>query len=331
MYFLLGISLIFALLLAVNVLFSAAAEIVWRAVSPLLENWSARNRAQFIFALSVLPLAGALVVVFAFLLPAYVLFEPLETNEVVTAELALLSFISLIGIAIASFRVFGTRRATRRLVSNWLERAERISVENVKIPIYRIPHFFPVIAVIGTFRPRMFIAEKVLDSITPEELQAAIAHEHGHLKGFDNFKRTILRVCRDLLIFPLGKTLERAWTENAESAADEFVAQTGGNSKALDLAAALVKIARIAPQNASPAMPLGSFLIEKNDAQINGRVRRLVQLGENLNSPASPFKLRIAFQVFFAFGILSIIALATNYDFLFRIHTIMEKIVAALQ
>lgn len=334
MYFLLCISLVFTLLLAINIFSSITAEILWRVVSPLLKNASAQKREQFIFALSVVPFGGALVLVFAFLLPAYLLFEPHESEEIVSFKLALLSFVSLIGIFIAFFRVFRTRQATRRLVSNWLKNAEAVEIENISMPVHRIKHQFPVIAVVGVFRPQMFIAEKIFESLSPAEFEAALAHEYGHLAGYDNLKRTILRIRRDLLMFPLGKTrLERAWAETAESAADEFAAQTGGNSMALDLAAALIKIARIAPQNASPATPLGAFLIEENNAHITGRVRRLLQLAGDLNSlrQTASFNLRLVFQIGSALGLVSILFLATNYDFLYGVHTILEKFVAVLQ
>jgi Zn-dependent protease with chaperone function len=332
MYFLLCVSLIFTLLLAINIFSSITAEIFWRAASPFLKNVSARKREQFIFALSVLPFVFALVLVFAFLLPAYLLFEPHESDEIVSVKLALLTFVSLIGIFIAFFRVFRTWQATHNLVSNWLKNAEVVEIRNISIPVHRIKHQFPVIAVVGVFRPQMFIAEKIFDSLNQAELEAALAHEYGHLAGYDNLKRTILRISRDLLIFPLGKTLERAWAETAESAADEFAAQTGGNSMALNLAAALVKIARIVPQNASPAMPLGAFLIEANNTHITGRVRRLLQLAGNLNSlkRASSFNLRIA-QICSALVFVSILVLATNQNFLFQVHMILEKFVAVLQ
>ena len=112
----------------------------------------------------------------------------------------------------------------------------------------------------------MFIASQIFDSLNEQELQAAIAHEYGHLVARDNFKRTLMRVCRDLLVFPFGRSLDNAWAENVESAADEYAAQTGGNLTAINLASALVKIARIVPNNSKPAMPSGTFLLtEQND------------------------------------------------------------------
>jgi Zn-dependent protease with chaperone function len=332
MYFLLVISLIFALLLAINILSAIAAEIVWRVAAPRVKNLSARRQSQFIFALSIFPFAGALVFVFVFLLPAYLLYEPHSSGEIVTYKLALISFVSLIGVFIAFYRVFGTWWTTRRLVSNWMKRAERVEIENVSIPAFRISHQFPVIAVVGTFRPRMFVAEQIFASLTDDELQAAIAHEFGHLRTRDNLKRTMLRVCRDLLVVPFGKTLERAWTESAESAADEHAAQMGEKT-AINLASALVKIARIVPHGAKPAMPSGAFLIAEQAEYISFRVRRLLEFsGINLQNTGNQ---QLTTKILFRFSLVAfvsiILLLATNSSFLQNVHDLTESIVAALQ
>jgi beta-lactamase regulating signal transducer with metallopeptidase domain len=186
--------------------------------------------------------------------------------------------------------------------------------------------------VVGVFQPKLFIAEQIFSLLSEEELAAAILHESGHLATHDNFKRVLLRVCGDLLVFPMGKTLEREWAQCSESAADEYAAQIKAET-ALDLASALVKIARIVPPAASPNMPLGAFLIEKTDADITGRVRRLLLLAENLNPLAqtASFNLRLALQICAALTLTSILVLATNHHFLFEVYTRLERFVALLQ
>lgn len=332
MYVLLAVSLAFALLLALNILASAAASILWRAASPLVKHRSAKAQARFIFALRVFPFAGALVFVVAFLLPAYFLFEP-HSSEAVSVKLALLASASAIGAALAAYRLFGTWWRTRRLAADWLARAETVSIADVKIPIYRISHQFPVIAVVGTFRPRLFVARQIFDSLDAEEFRAAIAHEHGHLVSGDNFKRAILRVCSDLLVVPFARSLDRVWAENAESAADEYAARIGGQSAAVNLASALVKIARIAPRGARPAMPSGAFLIEPQNTDVAWRVRRLLRLSETGFIPAKYRLLEPNYLFWFYLSgiVAAVLLLATNYDFLLKIHLALEAIVAILQ
>lgn len=333
MYVLLLICLMFALLLVLNLLISAAATVLWRVISPIAENWSASRRSQTIFALRIFPFAIALFFVFAVILPSYLLFEPRVTDEIVSFKLAAIAALSVAGISFAFYRVFGTWWKTRRLVNNWLKNAEPIRMENVGIPVFCMRHPFPVIAVVGTFRPKMFVARQIFNSLTGDEIKAAVAHEYGHLAARDNFKRTSMRVCRDLLVFPFGQSLDRAWTETAESAADEYAAQTGGNLTALNLAAALVKIARIVPHGTKPAMPSGAFLLTEQADFVTWRVRRLLQLTEIKINPSdhsfSGFGLVFWFSVSAVF--FSSLLLAADYDFLEQIHTILENLVGILQ
>ncbi len=230
MYYFLGISIFLASLLVLNFLVSLAASLIWNFAEKHTLNWSPRKRKQAIFALRIFPLAAALIFVLAFLLPSYLLFEPHSPDEIVSPKLAVPALLSLFGITFALFRVFGTFRRTRNLLKSWLERSEKISLEEISVPVYRLRHPFPVIAVVGTFRPKMFIAEQIFDELSREEISAAIRHETGHLAERDNLKRTLMRVCRDLLVLQMGRRLEIAWSENAEIAADEFAAQKGGDS-----------------------------------------------------------------------------------------------------
>lgn len=332
MYFLLGISLTLAFLLIVNMAVAILASAFWRVISSHVQNINVGTRAQIIFGLRMLPVAVALVFVFAFLVPSYLLHEPISSGEVVSSKLGLIAIVSSLGVLIAFLRVIQTWWATRRLTANWLSSGLRIEIDNIGVPVYRIRHQFPVIAVIGIFRPKMFVAEQVLESLDPNEFAAAIAHEYGHLRANDNFKRTLLRVCRDLLIVPFGKGLDQAWAENAESVADEYAA-TRGRSTALDLASALVKIARIVPTGARPAMPAGAFLIEEQNTDITARVRRLVWLSETNSLAGRPH-----FLGFSPAAWLSAASLATLMIFplleqqcLTSTHEIVEQFVSLLR
>ncbi|MDQ6785590.1 MAG: M48 family metalloprotease [Acidobacteriota bacterium] len=331
MYFLLGTALIFALLLVSNVAASVSATVLWRAVARRAENWTAQSRARFIFSLRVLPFVAALVFVLVFLVPAYLLFEPHSSGEIVSFKLAFLSIISAAGVGIAFCRIFRTWRATRRLASDWMRHAEAIRISGVSIPVYRIRHSFPVVAVVGAIRPRMFVAEQIFASLDEREFQAAIAHEAGHLAARDNLKRTLMRGCRDLLVLPFGNSLDRAWTENAESSADEYAARMGGNLTALNLAAALIKIARIVPEGAKPTMPAGAFLIEAQTAEIAARVQRLLQIAESENILEIPRGFKYPYRLYSGVVLTVILLIATNQEFLQKIHIALEKIVRVLQ
>jgi hypothetical protein len=135
MFYFLGVSLLFALLLILNTLISLTATVLWRVFARATQNWPAQKRTQIIFAFRVYPFLLTIILVFAFLVPAYLLFEPDSRNETVTLKLAIPAIISLIGIAIAFYRVFGTWWQTRRLIKNWLKCSESILVKNVSLPV----------------------------------------------------------------------------------------------------------------------------------------------------------------------------------------------------
>lgn len=279
MYFLLGISITLAFLLIVNMFAATLASGLWRIISRPILVLPANIRAQIIFALRIGPVAAAIVFVFAFVVPAYLLHEPEESGEVVSGKLALIAIASSFGVCIALYRVFKTWLVTGRLAANWQNNAVDIEVEGVNVPVFRMVHPFPVMAVVGVIRPRIFIAEQVLGSLTADEFQAAVAHEYGHLSSNDNLKRTILRVCRDLVILPVGNSLDRAWAENAESAADEYAANSG-RFTALNLASALIKLARIAPKNSGHSTLFASYLIDEQRGDVTSRIRQLLSLSE---------------------------------------------------
>lgn len=329
MYFLLAICLVLSLLLVLNLTGSAAVSLVWRVISHRITHIAPRYRGQLIFGLRAAPLVLSAILVFAFMLPAYLLFEPRNTSEIVSIELGLIAFVSFVGLSIALYRVFRSWLATARLTSNWLANAKKISVDGVDIPAYRIQHPFPVIAVVGVFRPRLFIAEQIFELLSDAEFNAAIAHECGHLTSYDNFKRGFLRFCADTVILPIGKGLDRAWSDSTESAADDHATRSGGAAAALDLASTLIKIARVAPRAATPVVPIGSLLVDADDLKVSHRVKRLIDT-TSINAADG----RQAGKLFWLYpGVLfaAAFAAATNTQVLKSVHGATETIVHMFQ
>lgn len=278
MFELLGISLVLAALLSLNAFASMLAATFWRVIDRPTRRWSSNTRARILFAMRVGPPVAALLTVFGLVVPSYLIHEPRSSGEIVSGKLATLALISMLGVTMAVWRGLKSWLATRKLLAQWLAGADPIEIADVNIPAFCIDHRFPVIAVVGLFRPRLFIARKVLDSLSEEELLAALAHESGHLQAHDNLRRTLIRACKDMLtIVPCGRSLDRAWAENAEAAADETAA-TRGSAVALNLASALIEIARMVPAGGRPTMPLASFLLGNEIDGVKGRVKRLLDL-----------------------------------------------------
>lgn len=281
MYTFLGITLVLALLLTINASATMLAAGFGRLFRPLLRKYSARTRAEILFVMRIGPPVLAIIAIVVFMIPSYLAYEPHATDESVSWKLGLLAAISAIGVGLAIWRGLRSWLATRSLLKDWLTTSTRVELEAVTVPTFILQHSFPIIAVVGALRPRLFIASHVFESLSQEELVAALAHEYGHLAAGDNFKRSVMRVSRAaLLIIPCGRSLDRAWSEASESAADEYAAQKS-SLVALNLASALVRIARMIPKGHHQILPasVSGFLANSDELPgVKGRVRRLVEL-----------------------------------------------------
>jgi Zn-dependent protease with chaperone function len=281
MYEFLGITLVLALLLTINATATLLATGAGRLCKPLLRKCSARTRAEILFVMRIGPPVIAIIAIAAFMIPSYLRYEPHTTNEFVSWKLGFLAGVSAVGVGLAVSRGLRSWLATRSLLKKWLASSTPIELEAIGVPTFVLQHPFPLIAVVGAIRPRLFIANHVFESLSEEELAAAIAHEYGHLAAGDNFKRSVMRISRAaLLIIPCGRSLDRAWSEASESAADEYAAQQS-SLVALNLASALVRIARMIPKGEQQVMPaaVSAFLLGGDDSPgVKVRVRRLVEL-----------------------------------------------------
>ncbi|MBC8030427.1 MAG: M56 family metallopeptidase [Pyrinomonadaceae bacterium] len=331
MFFVLGLTVLLVALLVLNNAASLIAVLLWKIFGGRVNRWSAQRSAQALFLLRTLPVAlsiGAVVFLFA---PAYLRYEPRVGHEDVSAKLALLATLSLIVIAAAIVRGIARWRATDRLTAAWLRMAEPIQIPTVTVPAYQVEHPFPLIAVVGAFRPRLFIARLIFQSLTPAELTAALEHENGHLRAHDNLKRTVACACGDLLLIPVGRGLDRAWLDASEAAADEFAVRRNRRI-GLDLASALVKIGRLIPAGARPTMPAVAFLAGEEGTQgFKARVRRLVNLADNQQKQSNVTGLIAQLTKLIPAALaLLLVALASKFQVLPAIHAVIERAVYIL-
>jgi len=331
MYEILGACLVLASWLALLAAASLPAELLWRGLATAAGRWSGASRAQFLLLLRLAPLLLSLLCTLTLLIPAYVAHEPRDTAEAVTVSLGLLAGTALYGLGLAAWRAAGRWRATRLLLREWMARAREVRIPGISIPACCAPHPFPVLAIVGVFRPRLFIAEQVLESLDAQEISAAAAHEIGHVVSGDTLKRGLIMLCRDLLgPIPLGRILDRAWLEAAESAADEYAARRGTGA-ALDLASALVKLSRHIP--ARPADLAGAFLFAENRGRITTRVLQLTRMtGAPGRPPAArmrllPRSICAALLLIVAGSFLA----GLNPGLLTRVHLALEFLVTVLR
>jgi len=335
MYTFLGITLVLALLLTINATATMMAAGFGRVFRRLLRKCSARTRAEILFVMRIGPPVLAIIAVAVFMIPSYLVYEPQKTDESVSWKLGLLAGLSAVGVGLAVWRGLRSWLATRSLLREWLKASTRVQFEAITVPTFILQHSFPIIAVVGAIRPRLFIASHVFESLSHEELGAALAHEYGHLAARDNFKRSVMRVSRAaLLIIPCGRSLDRAWSEASESAADEYAAQKS-SLVALNLASALVRIARMIPKGQRQILPasVSGFLSNSDDARgVKGRVSRLVELAavepDLLVSNAS----LVRFVPWFVLTLMVVVAVTieSRPQVLAGVHHLVEQVVIVL-
>lgn len=327
MYFLIGTSLILTFTVAVAIASAFVLSGVWRLCRSPLRTFRPENRARLAFMFRVMPIMVALTVSLAFVVPSFVLYEPPDSGEKIGLKLSVIIAIAAFGISAAGYRVFASWWRTRRLLADWTAGAVTVAIEGLNVPVLKLRHAFPVFAVVGIVRPRLFIAEHVLDTLDEHELASVLQHELGHIAALDNLKRLAMKLCGDLLVAPIGRGLDRAWSEAVEAAADEY-AVAGDRNNALSLAGALIKIARIIPE-AAPPMPAVSYAYTETGEMLAGRIRRLIQLADRDETrPQRPIPLFIPALLLAAWLIL---VFATDGAFLARIHSLSELIIALLQ
>jgi Zn-dependent protease with chaperone function len=334
MYEFLGITLVLAMLLTINAVATAAAAGLWHLFKQPLLRCSARTRAELLFVMRIGPPTIAIIWIAGFMIPSYLAYEPHSTGEFVSKKLGALATISALGLGCAIWRGIRSWRATRSLLNTWLASSVPIELDELDVPVFRLSHSFPIIAVVGTFQPRLFIAERVLESLTQEELAAAIAHEYGHMAAHDNLKRSLLRASKaGLLIIPCGRSLDRAWGEASESAADEHAAQKS-SAVALNLASALVRIARMIPSGGRHVFPSSAaYLIGGDETRgVKARVRRLLELSStepNMLVTDAPL-FRLMPWTFLTFIVLIGVVIESRPQVLVTVHWFIEHVVAFL-
>ena len=271
---LLGASVALAAFAAATVLASAALGAAWPALAWMAGRTPPSARARLLLALRSLPAALGAIAATALAATAWMGLEPRLAPESLGAPLAAAATAGLLLLAVAARRAWRSWRAGRDLARRWMADGVPVRLPGVTLPSYRIAHPWPVVCVVGTRRPRLFVAEAVLESCTPEEVASVLAHESGHVAARDNLKRLFLKLLPDVVAWlPSGRALERAWESASEAAADARAAGACPGA-ALDLAAALVRVARLAGSGAWVELPARALL---DGGSVAPRVRRLLE------------------------------------------------------
>jgi Zn-dependent protease with chaperone function len=289
-----------------STLAACAVAVVWRrwhtlaALPPV-------PRAARLATLRFAPAATGAVLTCGLVVPVFVAFEPVRDYEPVGPLLAVLATFGA-GLVVASLaRAVVTGLRTYLVERAWLRSATRLDVDPpAGVPAYIIDTLAPIVALVGVFSPRLVAARAVVDACSHHELSAIVAHERGHLLAHDNLKRWLMACAPDVLRWtPLHRQIGEAWRDAAEDAADDF-ATAGRDLARVDLAALLVKVARLA--DAAP-VPAAVSPFADTDG-LERRVRRLLSQDASPSADTGP-RFRTLLTVA-TVGVLGVVAVSGN-------------------
>jgi hypothetical protein len=234
----------------------------WRPIVLLCRN-SAAGRDRLLFAVRISPLIGSAFLTVVFALPAFLRLERGPVDEDFGTVLFCVGTILL--VAAGLFRAVMARSSASRVVSGWIDGARLLDAGTIA-PALQVRQGPPLL-LYGISKPRVLASETAVALLSPAELRVAVQHEIGHLRSRDNLKKMVFYAAS----FPGMASLDRAWQDAAEFAADE--AAVSNCDEAVDLASALIKLADLAPIDQPPAFTTG--LLDRS-ALVRLRVQRLL-------------------------------------------------------
>jgi len=289
----------------------------------LAERMRPRVAAYFLFAMRLLPLAGALFVVLGLCVPAFLWHEPKETAEQVGV---LCIAMALLGAAVWAAAI---ARSLRALVGSagynrrFRSVAQKIRVAGEASPLLVVETETPFVVLAGVTRPRLIISRNVLRTLSTEELDVALRHEDAHRASHDNLKRLLLLLSPEIL--PCARvfaSLERGWGKFSEWAADDEATQ-GDADRSVLLAAALVRLARMGSSFKTPALAVSLL---PRDHDLAARVDRLLRSEPSLRKPRASARRFLGGATLMMAGSLAAAALATDVS-LVVVHGLLERLI----
>jgi len=240
----------------------------------MAETMRPRSAARFLFLVRLLPLALGLGGVLGLCVPSYLWLEPHGTSERVGLICLTLAFLAVASCCLSLIRTARAIAGSLRCKRSWQLAGRETQLKGGASLALIVKKEEPLLALAGVLRPRLVISDAVLRSLSPEELDAALHHENAHRVSRDNLKRLLFLLAPGALPFVRGFSfLEQAWARFSEWAADDE-ATCGDAHRALSLAGALLRVARMG--SSSHLSFLHTSLVA-GDRDLSARIDRLLR------------------------------------------------------
>lgn len=238
-----------AVLLVVFGLLLAAFDVLLLALTPWLFQRLARvaagRRTEAILLLRSAPVALAALATVLVFLPAWWIQEPQNTGETASPLLIGMALFAALPLLQGLYRGARMFVKTRDRLLIWRGRGRNTPQVEAPYEVLEVTSEDLALCVGGYLKPTIYASADVMRHLEPEEFKAALAHEVSHAKRRDPLRLLWLGSCPDFLqLFRLDDPWRRAFSRACEFAADAG-ASRGNPEVALDLASALLKVARL--------------------------------------------------------------------------------------
>lgn len=280
------------------------------------EDESPVDRADRLLRAQVLPTAVAAATLL-FAAVGLFRFESRDGDEVIGRVLWMAAALGASLVVLMVWRLARMRWQTRHLLETWLADATPITLRDVSVPAFAINTGFPVVAVIGVWRPRLVIDRQILRACNDDELAAILAHEGGHIRRWDNLRRTVVAAVPGPWF---SRNLPDAWRQATEEAADDMAAASTPDAR-FHLASALLRVSRLAPTANGGTewhQQLPASALYRGES-VEQRVRRLVDAPAAVTRPRRHWTSAVA-----------VLALTAGFVIQQDLHDVMEYVVALL-
>lgn len=258
----------------INLVFGATVRLASPAAIRFASGLTPRKAARFILYLRMLPCGIAAFGVAALCLPSYLWLEPTDIREQVSFWCGILALSGALTLGISFVRAWRAWRETAQYLRNCWQNARGPDREQDWRGLLTIDSEAPVLAVAGTLTPQIVVSRRVMQGLSPRQLEAALGHERSHASARDNLKRFVMLLAPD--VFPFCRALvplDSAWARFSEWAADDEAAGEDAE-RSVSLASALVDVARMGLQERASATAV-CFVADQDS--LATRVERLLR------------------------------------------------------
>jgi len=259
-----GVLVSLAFFAVVYCLLSSLVVLTWQGVQRARRKPSSSS-ANLLFGLRISPFVISLGVSVFFTFPSFWLLERRSLDE--DTGTFVLGLCSLLILGAGLVRVLMAEARTTRAVTRWRSSASS-SDGGAILPTIKASDGAPPLILVGIRKPNVMVSDMAAAMLSNDELRAAVRHELGHMRSWDNLKKVSISATP----FHGMTSLERAWRAAAELAADDSAVTN--RQEALDLAAALIKLSRSSQQWAEPALASG---LVTGSSSIGARLERLIE------------------------------------------------------